>query len=234
MGRHSPRNVAAPQLDFGFKTPAKKRKAKRGRPKKQGAGVAHLRREVNPRHPLHVTLRMKPHVWQLRSQRCYRVLERVFFVAAARVDARVAHFSVQHNHVHLVLEARDGEALARAMQAMTIRMAKGLNKLMDRKGAVFADRYHSRLLRTPTEVRRVLVYVLCNARKHLARFEHKFSVAWIDPYSSSAWFEGWTTCPPKPSGPAPVATATTWLLSTGWRERGGGPINANEIVSAPV
>jgi REP element-mobilizing transposase RayT len=132
---------------------------------------------------------MKDHVWQLRSQRCYRILERAFCVAAARVDARVAHFSVQHNHIHLVVEARDRAGLARAMQAMTIRMAKALNNLMNRSGAVFADRYHSRPLRTPTEVRRALVYVLCNARKHLARYDYSFTGGWVDPHSSGAWLE---------------------------------------------
>ena len=50
--------------------------------------------------------------------------------------------------IHLLMEADDARALARAMQALTIRMAKGLNTLMDRHGRVFADRYHSRSLRT--------------------------------------------------------------------------------------
>jgi REP element-mobilizing transposase RayT len=209
------------QTDFGFRTPRRKRKAKRGRPIKAGAGVSHRRREVNPRLPLHVTLKMKAHVWQLRSRRCFRVLELAFYRGCGRFGSRVCEFSVQHNHIHLVVESSDAVALARALQGLAIRMAKGLNGVMGRKGAVFADRYHARALRTPTEVRRALVYVLGNARKHLAAVGQRPRADWLDPYSSAAWFNGWTSCGPPLFGPAPVALPATWLLSEGYVRAGG-------------
>ena len=99
---------------------------------------------------------------------------------------------------------------------------------MGRKGAVFADRYHSRPLRTPTEVRRALVYVLGNARKHLAALGYRLSPHYIDECSSAAWFTGWAVPPRPPPTDPPVAPARTWLLSTGWRERGG-PIRRDEM-----
>ena len=43
-----------------------------------------------------------------------QIARRPHFPAAARI----AHFSVQHNHVHLVVEADDPRALGRAMQAL--------------------------------------------------------------------------------------------------------------------
>src|SRR3982750_876144 len=199
------------QTDFGFCTPRRKRAVKRGRPRKRDAGVSHARRQVDSRLPLHVTLRMKRHVWQLRSRRCFRLLERAFYLACGREGSRLCAFSVQHNHVHLPVEATDRVALARALQGMTIRMAKGLNRLMDRKGAVFADRYHARSLRTPTEVRNALVYVLNNARKHVLAIGQRPGPDWIDPYSSSAWFTGWSTAGPPLFGPAPVVPPATWL-----------------------
>jgi REP element-mobilizing transposase RayT len=221
------------QIDFGFRTPRRPRPKKRGRRKKPGAGVPHLPRAFGPRFPLHVTLRVRPHVWQLRSRRCFTIIERAFYKAAARVDGRIAQFSVQHNHIHMVVEADDARALARAMQAFCIRTAKRLNRLMDgRHGAVFADRYHSRPLRTPTEVRQALVYVLCNGRKHLPEVGHRLPSGWIDlEYSSGAWFRGWSRPPSAPHGPAPIAAPTTWLLSTGWKDRGGGPIGPDEMPS---
>ena len=128
---------------------------------------------------------MKAHVWQLRSRRCFSVIERAFYRACARERSRLCHYSVQYNHVHIVVEADDAIALARAVQALTIRIAKGLNKLMGRKGAVFSDRYHARALRTPTEVRNVLVYVLNNARKHLDGLGVRLGPTWLDPCSSA-------------------------------------------------
>ena len=173
---------------------------------------------------------MRRHVFQLRSRRCYGILYKAFRGCTTRADARVVQFSIQHDHVHMMVEAADARALARAVQGMAIRMAKGLNKLMGRtgQGAVFADRYHARSLRTPTEVRHVLVYVLCNGRKH-DRFGKGFTAGWIDPYSSGPWFTGWTVRVPPPNRAPPVSPATVWLLTKGWRERAGGPLRPDEM-----
>jgi putative transposase len=104
------------QTDFGFRTPRRKRAPRRGRPRKRDGGVSHARRVVNPRQPLHVTLKMKDHVWQLRSRRCFRILERAFYRGCGLFGSRVCQFSVQHNYVHMVVEATDPVALARALQ----------------------------------------------------------------------------------------------------------------------
>ncbi len=141
------------QLGFGFRNPQRRREPRRGRPAKHER-VPHLPREVKARYPLHVTLRMLPHVWRLRSRRCHSVLERAFYAGCDRFDTRIVHYSVQHNHVHLVAETADARALARGIQGLAIRMAKGLNGVMHRDGQVFGDRYHARPLRTPTEVAR--------------------------------------------------------------------------------
>ena len=130
--------------------------------------------------------------------------------------------------MHLLVEARDKTALARGMQALSIRVAKGLNGVMDARGAVFADRYHSRILKSPREVRHSLSYVLCNARKHRLVRD---SVArdWVDPFSSGLWFDGWRRKPrcekwemaiaDTATGP-PTAPPRTWLLREGWRKHG--------------
>jgi hypothetical protein len=52
------------------------------------------------------------------------------------------------------------------MQGLAIRIAKGLNRLWGRKGKVFEDRFHERVLETPREVRTALAYLVHNARRH--------------------------------------------------------------------
>ncbi len=78
-------------------------------------------------------------------------------------------FSVQGNHLHLLIEAQDNRALAEGMQGLSVRLARGLNRLMGRHGKVLADRFHAHVLRTPAETRRAIAYVLLNHRSHAAR-----------------------------------------------------------------
>ena len=95
-----------------------------------------------------------------------------------------------------------------------MRVAKGLNKLWGRKGSVFADRHHDRILRSPREVRNALAYVLNNCLRHGIR------AGFPDLYSSGGWFDGWRR-DRRPLvqvvSPSVVAQARTWLLSVGWR-----------------
>jgi REP element-mobilizing transposase RayT len=100
---------------------------------------------------------------------------------------QVREYSIQGNHIHLIVEAEDREALARGIKSLEIRLAIHLNRLMSRKGRVFADRYHQHILKTPTEVRRALKYVLQNRRKHAAEWGRDIPESWRDPYSSARY-----------------------------------------------
>jgi putative transposase len=118
------------------------------------------------------------------------------------------------------------------MQGLTIRLAKRLNRLFERNGRVFADRFHARPLKTPLEVRRALAYVLNNYRRHADGAGPRLPLAFRDPCSSAAWFDGWdpewTHAPPDPralSDPLPlvalgVVAARSFLLRRGWRRYG--------------
>src|SRR5258708_462427 len=164
-----------------------RRRAKGGGRKPNGpkAGISHLRRPgFASKFPVHVTLRMRAHVYNLRSQRCYQPIQRAFDAAKDKFGFRLNHFSVQGNHIHLIGEAQDRLALAKAVQALSVRIARALNKVMQRRGKVFADRYHAHVLRTPTEVRHALRYVLGNFEKHSAEWGKPLKVGYRDPYSS--------------------------------------------------
>ncbi len=186
-------------------------------------GVRHRPRPaLASRHPVHVTLRTREHVWNLRSRRSFSIIEAALRGVQPRPDFRVVHFSVQGNHLHLLVEARDAAALTVGLKALTGRAAKGLNAMMAKRGAVFFDRYHAHALKTPREVRNALAYVLLNHRSHLARLGQPCpSRGEADPYSSAAAFDGWSSGALGTSAASatvpPVAPARTWLLATGWR-----------------
>lgn len=163
------------------------------------ANVPHRKRpELAPKFPVHVTVRMRRGTWNLRSGRCFRVLKRAFAAARVRLGMRLCHFSVQGGHIHFLVEAAESRSLGRAMKGLGVRMARALNRVMRRKGAVYADRYRARILRTAAEVSRALDLVVDHAtRIGLAR-------RGLDPYSSTA----------SVLATELVAAAQTWLLAT--------------------
>jgi REP element-mobilizing transposase RayT len=127
----------------------------------------HRRRpEVKQRFPVHVTMRIADGVRSLRKRSSMKVVERAFWRARGRFGLRMTHFSVQGNHVHLIVESTDKDALRRAVTGLNVRIARGMNKLMGRKGQVIAHRYHAHILRTPAEVRNAVNYVRRNFLKH--------------------------------------------------------------------
>jgi putative transposase len=175
-----------------------------GRKRKPGAGVSHVARPaLAARFPVHVTVKVTGEVFNLRSRRSFRVIQRAFFAGNDRFGFRLNHFSVQGDHLHLIVEAEGAEALARGMQGLEVRIARGLNRMMGRKGRVFADRYHAHILRTPTEVKRALHYVLANHEKHATEWGKTFAPAYRDPYTSMAV---------AATGPPLVVVPRTWLL----------------------
>jgi REP element-mobilizing transposase RayT len=128
----------------GGRRPGAGRKPKGAEPE-----LPHVARPCLSRHhPVHVTLRVRAHVWSLRSQRGMAVVESALRGAALRPGFRVARFSVQGNHVHLVVEAATASALTSGMKALAIRLARGMNRLMGSRGPVLEDRYHAHVLRT--------------------------------------------------------------------------------------
>lgn len=175
------------------------------------------------RHPCHVTLRVRSDVPSLRGRRFVREVEGSFRVACEHGRFRLAHYSIQSNHVHLIVEAASALDLASGMKSIGSRLARAVNRILQRRGPVLDDRYHLHVLRTPREVRNAIAYVLLNARRHAAKLGRRLSKAvHIDPASSGRWFEGWRT--PSMRGtatdPAAVAAARTWLLRIGWRRWG--------------
>jgi len=160
-------------------------------------------------------MRMAPNVYNLRSRRSLRVIEASLRAGAVRFGVLVVQTSIQGNHIHLLVEADDVISLGRAMKGLAIRIARGMNRMMERAGGqVFAERYHTHLLRTPTEVRNVIHYLRNNHRHHLGDRAALLPTSFVDPYTSDA--EALASVLPSP---------TLWLLTTGWL-RARGPARA--------
>ena len=188
--------------------------------------MPHLTRApVTRRNGVHATLRLVAGLPSLRRPQSLQLVENVFAAERRRKGFRLVHYAVRGNHLHLVCEADESRALSRGIQRLASRVARGINRLWRREGRVFADRFHSRVIRTPREARRVLAYVLLNAHKDYARGGQR--LIGFDSCSSGRFFDGWAD-PPARSPPGPerdseaplVAAAESWLLGKGWRRHG--------------
>ena len=239
----------ARQLELRIDKNGQRRGGKRrgaGRPKRGArASERHKRRpKISAYEPIHVVLRADRSVGSLRTHAAFRAIKEATFTAFAHderalgkatvsaASTRVArafhivHISIQRSHIHLIVEASDRMALARGMQAFAISAARHINARTGHTGRVFADRYFPRPLKTPTQVRNCLAYVL-NNWKHHQESSSSLRRDWpVDPYSTASMFDGWKeldgrriVTPSGYDGPL-VWWPKTWLLSEGWRSRG--------------
>ena len=74
--------------------------------RREARALRHVKRPVlKKRFPVHVTWRMRKDVWWLRTPRCFGALARAFWGGCNRFGFRLVHYSVQGNHMHLLVEA---------------------------------------------------------------------------------------------------------------------------------
>lgn len=131
--------------------------------------------------------------------------------------------SIQDNHLHLLVEATNREALTRGMKGFAIRLQRAVRERYGCK--LFSHRYHAVQIKTARQARRALAYVLNNWRRHrLDRDDRgRLSKAKLDEFSSAIVFDGWRGFrfeAPVGYQALSVSAPRTWLLAVGWRACG--------------
>jgi putative transposase len=187
------------QLALAFRPRGGRRKDAGRPPNGKTAMVSHLERpKFEKITPAHVTLRIANDIPSLRSSRRFQLIRACFAKAHARTGLRLIEFSVMSNHLHLIVEADDSTELSRGMQGLCVRLARALNDALKRSGRVFADHFHSEILKSPTQLVNAIRYVLGNA-------EHHYGQLGADHFSSEA-----------PSAAEVLVPPAGWLLQAGW------------------
>lgn len=142
-----------------------------GRKRIHSKGVAHRTREsMNAKTPLHINFRYRT---TIRNKTNLRLLKRAILNSRSH-GLKIIHFSLQTNHVHLIVEATDNQTLSKGMRSLTITFAKRL-----KRGRVQIERYHLHVLRSLRETKNAVHYVLFNEQKHSG-----LKKAYVDQYSS--------------------------------------------------
>jgi hypothetical protein len=169
---------------------------------------------------VYFSLRSKAGFPSLRAARLFPAVREALRAASGR-DFRIVQFSAQRDRLHMIVEAPNGGALVRGARGVTIRVARAINNQLGRSGPVWADRYRTRSLTTPAEMREALVCLFLAYPK-----QQPADRRGVDPCSSAPWFDGFDPAPPAPTDPSPVVAPRTWLASAGWRQ--GGRIRRSE------
>jgi REP element-mobilizing transposase RayT len=188
MARPRKRHV---QQVMELRTHGGKRPGAGRKPNGVKAGQPHAQRpRLRASQPVHVTLRVAADLRQLRTRDLYLAIRRATVAVACRDDFRIVHLSIQRDHLHLIAEADGRLELSRGVRAFEISAARHVNRAVSRarrsrrSGAVFPDRYHARILKSPTSVRNAIRYVVNNWRKHQEHRAALLSEFPIDPFSS--------------------------------------------------
>jgi putative transposase len=180
-------------MNHGGRRKGAGRKAARRADGKRVHNTHAVREHFTASRPVHVTVRVRAGLPSLRGPVLAPVVLQALETSNERAGFRLVHFSLQTTHWHLVCEADGPVALAAAMRALNGRIAKAINKQLGRTGSVIEDRYHLEVLRTPTQVRNAVRYVLRNGEKHGVHvaLRHGDARPCPDPLSSAAWYGYW-------------------------------------------
>lgn len=212
------------QLALALPLPKVKRRKKPGRkPTGRCSDAPHRKRPVHRKHhPIHVVLRVRKDVPRLRKSKLFVAIRVALRKLGMKLGFRVVHASIQHNHLHFLVEAVDRTVLSRGMQALAISLARKINCACKRTGKVFAYRFHATEITNPRQARNALAYVLNNWRRHREDVASELArAATLDPYATGFAFDGWREADaarvPEGFEPLPSAPPKTWLLRVGWR-----------------
>ena len=137
-----------------------------GRPAKHDRGIRHIARdEFNRLTVLHLTVKIDRAKAGLKNKQTLKLLWHA--IKKARLKGlKIIHYTLEFDHIHLLVEADNKAIVGTGMQSFGISLSKGINKIKGLSGQVFKTRYHFRKLKTPTEVKNVIHYILGNSIKH--------------------------------------------------------------------
>ncbi len=195
---------------------------RRGPRRTKDSLVAHgSRPELKKGDVVHVTVKLKGGLPSLRRGKALEVV----LAAIERVNekglVRIVEFSIQSNHVHLLVEASNSADLSSGMASLNTGLGMRLNRVWNRvgRGSVLRERFHMVIIRTPRQMRNALRYVLRND------VHHGLNLGTLDPCSSAPSFGGWAqrqgTQVQRVAASCVSAQPRTWLLKVGWQKTGG-------------
>lgn len=137
-----------------------------GRPAIHDPGIRHTKRfRLKKPSSLHLTIKVRVNKADIQNKRILKALHHA--IKRARLKGlKVIHYTLEYNHVHLLVESVDNKILHKGMQSFGITISKAINKIKQTKGAVYKNRYHLRIINSAKQLKNVLHYIFSNGIKH--------------------------------------------------------------------
>ncbi len=149
-----------------------------GRPALHDKGIRHCERErINKPTSLHLTIKVRDNKADIKNKSLLKALHHAIKRARLK-NLKVLHYSLEYNHIHLLVEASSNGIIHQGMQALGISLAKKINAIKRLKGTVYKHRYHLRKLTSLRELKNVLYYIFNNG------IHHSRTSSMLDPYNS--------------------------------------------------
>ena len=109
--------------------------------------MSHLRRPtVTGTEPVQVTLKLQPGLPSLRTPALKACVEQAIDAGHERFGMRLLNHTLEKDGLSLVVTAPHRRALSRGIQGISVRIARAVNRKLERKGRLFADRYDAHVL----------------------------------------------------------------------------------------
>ena len=149
-----------------------------GRPALNDIGIRHVKRpKISKLTALHLTIKVRSNKADIKSKSILKALHHA--IKRARLKKlKIIHYTLEYNHLHVLVECHNNKILHQGMQAFGISLSKAINRIKRLKGAVYKHRYHFRKCTSRRDYKNVLHYIFANGVKH------KRTSSYIDPYNS--------------------------------------------------
>lgn len=127
-------------------------------------GIRHIERaRILRASALHLTIKLNRA--DIQNKSILKIFRRAIYRGRLQ-GLRIIHFSMEHDHFHIYAEADCNLILAKSMKALGVTLAKNINKFFGVKGHLYKYRYHMRVLKSASDVKNVINYILKNGIKH--------------------------------------------------------------------
>jgi REP element-mobilizing transposase RayT len=141
-------------------------------------GIRHISREdIKKPTSLHLTIKVRENKADIKNKQILKALHHS--IKRARMKRlKIVHYTLEYNHIHLLVEAEIKQLVHQGMQAFGISLAKKINTIKRLKGTVYKHRYHLRKINSPRDLKNVLHYIFNNG------IHHKRTSNVLDSYNS--------------------------------------------------